>query len=36
MLAAIEGNVIKTTEDAPVGEKGEKGVIGQRGPYVRF
>ena len=25
---------VKTAEDAPIGPKGEKGIIGQRGPYV--
>lgn len=35
MLAAINNNnIIKTTEDAPIGPKGVQGIMGQRGPHV--
>ena len=33
MLAA-SNDVIKSTEDAPIGPKGVQGIVGQRGPYV--
>ena len=33
MLAA-SNDVIKSTEDAPIGPKGVQGIVGQRGPHV--
>ena len=35
MIAAINNNnIIKTTEDAPIGPIGVQGIMGQRGPHV--